>query len=59
MHLLRLQPANSAQVRIQFRKKFRDGFRKLDADEEPLRAHVFQFDAVAAPLCRGASLRGD
>ena len=40
MHLLRREPAHTAQVRIEFREKLRDRVRKLDADEEPFRAHL-------------------
>jgi len=39
MDLARLEPAYAAQMRIQFREKFRGRARKLDAYEKPLRAH--------------------
>jgi hypothetical protein len=40
MHLLPREPANAAQVRIQLRQTLSDGARKLEADEEPFRAHL-------------------
>ncbi|MEY2557488.1 MAG: hypothetical protein QOE34_913 [Verrucomicrobiota bacterium] len=39
MHLFRREPADAAHVRIQLRQASRNRFRKLDANEEPFRAH--------------------
>ena len=39
MHLLRREPADAAQMRIQLRETFGDGARKLEADEEPFGVH--------------------
>ena len=55
MHLLWREPAHTAQVRIQFRKKSCDRARKLDADEEPLRSHCC---FGRARLCRAGTVRG-
>ena len=38
-------PQHTAQVRIEFREKLRDRVRKLDADEEPFRAHSLWFNS--------------
>ena len=39
MHLLPREPADTTQMRIQFREMLGNGVRKLEADEEPFRAH--------------------
>src|SRR5476649_211540 len=45
MHLLGRKPAHAAHFRIQAREEFRNGARKLDADEEPFRAHSLWFNS--------------
>ena len=39
MHLRRREPSDASQVRIQLRETLRNGMRRLEADEEPFRAH--------------------
>ena len=43
MHLLPREPADTAQMRIQFREMLGNGVWKLEADEEPFRVHLFNF----------------
>lgn len=45
MHLLRREPSDPAQVRIQLRETLGDGVRKGDADKEPFRAHSWPFNS--------------
>lgn len=42
MHLLGRKPSHTAHFRIQAREEFCNGLRKLDADEEPFRAHSWR-----------------
>src|ERR1043166_7823700 len=49
VHLLRCEPADAAQMRVQFRELFSNGGRKLETDEEPFRAHFWR--ANSRPEC--------
>jgi len=52
MHLARFQPANAAQMRVEFRETFCYRFGKFDADKKPFRAHAFMVGRDSVELQR-------
>ena len=48
MHLARLEPADVAQVRIEFGETFRDGIRQLDADEQTFHFRAYTPTAMSS-----------